>query len=135
MSRNKFILLIIFFAGLYYLLPDDGIYRVIKVNTVAVLPYIMLGIIIYLFITINFLKRAWKKLDSELSDENTVNYAKIMNISFDVVRMLGAPNLTSLYNKVNFSASVTMNSKRLLYEAMRRKRLDVAPPGQAAKAR
>lgn len=134
MSRNKFILLIIILAGLYYFLPDEGIYRVIKVNAVAVLPYILVCLIIYLVITINFLKRAWKKLDSRLTDENVVNFSKIMNISFDVVRMLGESNLIALYNKVNFASSVSMNSKRLLYEAMRRKRLDVAPPGQADNA-
>ena len=133
MSRNKFILLVIILAGLYYFLPDDGIYHIIKVNTVALLPYILLCLIVYLVITINLLKRAWKKLDTQLTEEHVVNFSKLMNISFDVVRMLGESNLIALYNKVNFSTSVSANSKRLLYEAMRRKRLDVAPPGQSAK--
>ncbi|MBR0599349.1 hypothetical protein [Sinanaerobacter chloroacetimidivorans] len=132
MSRNKFILLVIILAGLYYFSPDDGLSRMIKVNAVAVLPYILIGLILYLAITIHLLKRAWKKLDSELTDENVVSFSKMMNISFDVVRMLGGSNLLSLYNKVNFADSVSVNSKKLLYEAMRRKRLDVAPPGQRA---
>lgn len=128
MSRNKFILLVIIFIGLYYFLPDEGGYHVFKVNAVAVLPYILLFLIIYLFITITLLKRAWKRLDSAPTDDNVIRFSKLMNISFDVVRMLGGPNLIELYNKVNFSASVSKNSKRLLYEAMRRKRLDVSPP-------
>lgn len=132
MSRNKFILLIIFFAGLYFLLPDDGIYHRIKINAVAVLPYIMIGIIIYLFITMAFLKKAWRKLDEQTNDQNAADFAKIMNITFDVVRILGGANLTALYNKVNFSPSVSLHSKQLLYDAMRRKRLDVALPGQTA---
>ena len=49
------------------------------------------------------LKRAWKKLDAQISDENVINFAKIMNISFDVKRMLGTNNLIDLYRKVNFS--------------------------------
>lgn len=132
MSRNKFILLIIFLAGLYFLLPDDGIYHKIKINTVAALPYIMIGVIIYLIITIAFLKKAWRKLDEQTNDQNASDFAKIMNITFDVVRILGGENLIALYNKANFSPSVSLHSKQLLYNAMRRKRLDVALPGQAA---
>lgn len=132
MSRNKFILLIIFLAVLYFLLPDDGIYHKIKVNTVAVLPYIMICVIIYLFITIAVLKKAWRRLDGQTNDQNASDFAKIMNITFDVVRILGGENLIALYNKVNFSSSVSLHSKQLLYDAMRRKRLDVALPGQAA---
>jgi len=128
MSRNKFILIIIILAGLYFILPDGGIYHVIKINTVAVLPYILVCLIIYLVFTINLLKHAWKKLDSQLTDENVINFSKLLNISFDVVRILGAGNLIALYNKVNFSTKVSPNSKQLLYEAMRRKRLDVALP-------
>lgn len=128
MSRNKFILLVAILIGLYYFLPNDGVYHSLKVNVVAILPYFMLALIIYLFITITLLKRAWRRLDSQLTDDNVISFSKLMNISFDVVRMLGGPNLTELYNKVNFASSVSKNSKRLLYEAMRRKRLDVAPP-------
>jgi hypothetical protein len=135
MSRNKFILLAVIFVGVYYALPNEGVFRAVKVNAIAVLPYLMLCLIIYLFTTITLLKRAWKRLDGELSDENTVRFAKIMNVSFDVVRMLGEPNLIALYNKVNLSKSVSSHSKQLLYAAMRRKRLDVAPPGQTSKGR
>ncbi|NLD18759.1 MAG: hypothetical protein GX663_00720 [Clostridiales bacterium] len=130
MSRNKVILVIALLVALYFMLPNDGIFHVIKVNAKAILPYILLGIIIYLVITINVLKKAWKKLDANINDENTVSFAKIMNISFDVKRMLGSNNLLDLYQKVNFSTRVSMKSKRLLFEAMRRKRLDVPTPGK-----
>lgn len=130
MSRNKAILLIVLLVVLYLLLPNEGIYHVIKINVIAILPYLMLGIIIYLVITINVLKRAWKKVDANVNDENVINFAKIMNISFDVKRMLGSANLIDLYRKVNFSPNASMKAKELLYKAMRKKRLDVPPPGK-----
>ncbi|MDO4546182.1 MAG: hypothetical protein Q4C25_08490 [Bacillota bacterium] len=132
MSRNKVILLIILLVGLYLLLPNEGIYHTIKANVIAILPYIMLAIIIYLVITINVLKRAWKKLDANINDDNIISFAKIMNISFDVKRMLGPTNLIDLYRKVNFSPNASMKAKELLYKAMRKKRLDVPPPGKSA---
>ena len=61
------------------------------------------------------LKRAWKKLDAQISDENVINFAKIMNISFDVKRMLGTNNLIDLYRKVNFSKNASLHAKELLY--------------------
>jgi hypothetical protein len=131
MSRNKFILLFVILAALYYTLPNTGVYHTIKVNTVASLPYLMLCFIAYLLITITLLKRAWKRLDNQPTDEHTVAFAKIMNLSFDVVRILGEPNLIALYNKINFTKSVSTHAKQLLYTALRRKRLDVSPPGQA----
>ena len=133
MSRNKFILIAIILAMLYYFLPDTGIYHTAKTNTIIILPYFLVCMIFYLIITINLLKRAWKKLDAKLVDENVINFSKIMNISFDVVRMLGQANLVALYNKVNFAESVSIHSKNLMYEAMRRKRLDVILPGQGFK--
>lgn len=132
MSRNKFILILALLVMAYVLTPSDGVWYIVKLNVVRALPYILVFIIIYLIITINVLKRRWKKLDSELTDENVINFAKMMNISFDVKRMLGPSNLIDLYNKVNFSPKVTLHAKQLLYEAMRRKRLDVPVPGEGA---
>ncbi|MCI9598254.1 MAG: hypothetical protein HFE75_13340 [Firmicutes bacterium] len=132
MSRNKWILLMIVLAGVYFALPNEGVYRIIKMNARMVLPYIMITVIIYLIFTINLLKRAWRKVDAHVNDENTVNFAKLMNITFDVKRMLGPTHLINLYNKINFSSHVSPRSKELLYDAMRRKRLDVPPPGQGA---
>lgn len=130
MSRNKLILLIFLLAIVYIVLPNDGMYGIVKANFRAILPYLMIGIIIYLVITINILKRAWKKLDANINDDNVISFAKIMNITFDVKRMLGPSNLIDLYGKVNFSTRASMKAKQLLYEAMRRKRLDVPPPGK-----
>lgn len=130
MSRNKFVLLIILLCAAYFMLPDEGIYGTIKVNFRAILPYVMIGIIIYLIISINVLKRAWRKLDADINDENVTNFAKMLNISFDVKRMLGPGNLMDLYAKVNNSTHASIRAKELLYEALRRKRLDVPPPGK-----
>lgn len=132
MSRNKLILLILLLAVIYFIMPNEGIYGVIKINFRNLLPYIMIGIIIYLIITINVLKRAWKKLDQNVNDDNVINFVKIMNITFDVKRMLGPANLIDLYNKVNFSKRVSMRAKQLMYEAIRRKRLDVPRPGEGS---
>ena len=116
----------------YMVMPDSGIYGAVKANIAAALPFTMMGVIIYVVITISALKRAWKKLDAVPNDENTVNFAKIMNISFDVKRMLGPGNLSDLYRKISFSPDVSLKAKELLYQAMRRKRLDVPPPVQGA---
>ena len=45
MSRNKLILLILLLAIIYFIMPNDGIYGVIKLNFRNLLPYIMIGII------------------------------------------------------------------------------------------
>ena len=128
MSRNKFILLFGAFILLYFALPSDGIGSVIKANMIAVAPYIMVFVIIYLVITIYMLNRSLKKMDAELGDETVINTAKIMNVTFDVKRMMGPANLQALYNRVNVSCEVSLHAKRLFYESLRRKRLDVPPP-------
>ena len=130
MSRNKFILLFAILFIIYLVMPSEGIYGSIKANVVLALPFLMMGVIIYLFITVIAMKRAWKRRDNNVIDDNVIAFAKIMNISFDVKRMMGVNNLLDLYAKVNFSRHVSMKAKELLYQAMRRKRLDVPPPGQ-----
>lgn len=130
MSRNKTVLLITLLIMLYIMTPNDGVFQIIKANLITALPFVMIGVIIYLVITINVLKRAWKKLDNFVCDDNVIDFAKIMNITFDVKRMLGPSNLIDLYTKVNFSRHASMKAKQLLFEAMRKKRLDVPPPGE-----
>lgn len=132
MSRNKFILILCVLVMAYVLTPATGTWYIVKHNILLGLPYVMIFVIIYLVITINVLKRRWRKLDSELNDENVINFTKMMNITFDVKRMLGPTNMIDLYNKVNFSGRVSMHAKQLLYEAMRRKRLDVPVPGSGS---
>ena len=53
----------------------------------------------------------WEE-DSSLTDENVMEFAKMMNITFDVKRMLGPSNLIDLYNKVNFSTRVSLHAKQ-----------------------
>ena len=132
MSRNKVILILCILAMAYVLTPTTGNWYIIKHNVLMALPYVMILVIIYLIITINVLKRYWKKLDANMTDENVINFAKMMNITFDVKRMLKPSNLIDLYNKVNFSTQISLHAKELLYEAMRRKRLDVPLPGEGS---
>lgn len=132
MSRNKVVLFLMAVAVAWLMTPRDGIFMIIKANIINALPYVMILVIIYLFITITVLKKKWRKLDQELSDENVIDFAKMMNVTFDVKRMLGVPNLIDLYNKVNFSRFVSLHAKEILYKAMRRKRLDVPVPGAGA---
>jgi|GEM_PF-1227740 len=132
MSRNKFILILALLVMAYLLTPTEGVWYIVKHNVILALPYVLIFVIVYLIITINVLKRRWRKVDEDLTDENVIDFAKMMNISFDVKRMLGPTNLIDLYNKVNFSPKISMHAKQLLYEAMRRKRLDVPVPGEGA---
>ena len=71
----------------------------------------MMGVIIYLFITVIVMKRAWKKLDNNVIDDNVIAFAKIMNISFDVKRMMGVNNLLDLYTKATFSRHASMKAQ------------------------
>ena len=121
MSRNKFILLFAILVIIYLVMPSEGIYGSIKANVILALPFLT---------TVIVMRRAWRKLDNNVIDDNVIAFAKIMNISFDVKRMMGVNNLLDLYTKVNFSRHASMKAKELLYQAMRRKRLDVPPPGQ-----
>ena len=132
MSRNKAILIIFMLVMAYIFTPSDGVWYIVKHNVLMALPYVLVFVIIYLIVTINVLKRRWRALDMNLSDEKVIDFAKMMNISFDVKRMLGPTNLIDLYNKVNFSPRVSLHAKQILYEAMRRKRLDVPVPGEGA---
>lgn len=119
MSRNKFILLFAILVIIYLVMPSEGIYGSIKANVILALPFLMIGVIIYLFTTVIVMRRAWRKLDNNVIDDNVIAFAKIMNISFDVKRMMGVNNLLDLYTKVNFSRHASMKAKELLYQAMR----------------
>ena len=97
MSRNKFILLFAILVIIYLVMPSEGIYGSIKANVILALPFLMIGVIIYLFTTVIVMRRAWRKLDNNVIDDNVIAFAKIMNISFDVKRMMGVNNLLDLY--------------------------------------
>ena len=112
MSRNKVILILAVLAMAYVLTPATGTWYIVKHNIIMALPYVLLLVIIYLVVTINMLKHRWKKPDSSLTDENVMEFAKMINITFDVKRMLGSSNLIDLYNKVNFSTRVSLHAKQ-----------------------
>ena len=64
MSRNKFILLFAILVIIYLVMPSEGIYGSIKANVILALPFLMIGVIIYLFTTVIVMRRAWRKLDN-----------------------------------------------------------------------
>ncbi|MEG0829573.1 MAG: hypothetical protein RSD88_03180 [Anaerovoracaceae bacterium] len=128
MSRNKIVLLVCALVVIYLLLPSEGAGGIIKANMLAILPYVVLLLIIYLVITINVLKWGMQKLSRDITDEQVVYVAKVMRITFDVKRIMGSANLIELYKRVNFSRFVSFHSKELLYNAIRRKKVDVPPP-------
>ena len=111
MSRNKFILLFAILIIIYLVMPSEGIYGSIKANVILALPFLMIGVIIYLFTTVIVMRRAWRKLDNNVIDDNVIAFAKIMNISFDVKRMMGVNNLLDLYTKVKFFAACIHESE------------------------
>ena len=130
MSRNKTVLLIAALVILYVVLPEHGTGGLIKAYMITVAPYILLFVILYLIITINILKRGLNCLQSDICTDNALAVARMLRITFDVKRIMGAGNLIELYKRVNFSTSVSMEAKESLYNAMKRKRLDVPPPSQ-----
>jgi len=133
MSRNKVILLIAVLVMVYMVLPNDGVYGIIKMNMIAIAPYIMIGIIVYLLITINLLKRRLYQLSNEISEENTVRVTRLLRMSFDVKRMVGTVNLVNVYKRVNTSRYVSIAAKNDMYEVLRRKRIDVPLPSGGKK--
>lgn len=130
MSRNKVIIFIIVCVIAWFAIPDAGSGAAIKANVLNLLPYILIGVIIYLIITINMLKKRWRDVSEDPSDVKVQEFAKMLNITFDVKRMLGSENLVALYKEINISKKPSMKSKKLLYEAYKKKRLDVPPPSQ-----
>ena len=131
MSRNKTILLIIIAAIVFVLIPGtpQGLYA--KELMVRLTTYLLVFMVIYLAITINLLKRSFKRLFASADDENTLRAAKLLRISFDVKRSFGVGTLKSLFNHVNSSKNVSMAAKEELYDAIKRKRVDIPPPAMA----
>lgn len=133
MSRNKTILLIIIAAIVFVLLPKtpQGLYY--KEMMIRITTYLLVFILIYLIITVNLLKRSFKRLFADANDENTLRAAKLLRISFDVKRTFGVGTLKALFTHVNASRNVSMSSKEELYDAIRRKRVEIPPPAMAKK--
>lgn len=133
MSRNKIILLVGALILIYISLPSEGIYLKIKMIMLTVAPYIMIGIIIYLIITIQILKKSLYKLSQNVSDENIYSVVKLLKISFDVKRMVGTVNLINMYNLSNKNKNVSYEAKNAFYEALRKKHIEIAPPSGVPK--
>ena len=111
MSRNKFILLFAILVIIYLVMPSEGIYGSIKANVILALPFLMIGVIIYLFTTVIVMRRAWRKLDNNVIDDNVIAFAKIMNLSFYVKRMMGVHTILDFYTTANFSRTTSFKAK------------------------
>lgn len=134
MSRNKVVLLVAFLLIIYFALPSTGTGGLIKAYMVAIAPYVLIFIVVWLFVTINLLRKAMTRLANDITDRNTLAVAKLMRMTFDVKRFMGEQNIIGLYKQVNFSRYVSLASKTALYEALRRKRIDVPPPSTGKSA-
>lgn len=128
MSRNKTIVLIICLVIIWWALPETGTAGIIRYNMLAIAPYLAILLIGYLFVTINMVRKALYRLNDDMTSENVLLLAARMGRTFDVKRMIGPENLTNIYQKVNFSKKVSPAAKKALYEALKRKKLDVPPP-------
>lgn len=133
MSRNKAILLIGIAAIVFVLIPKtpEGLYA--KEMMVRITTYLLIFMLIYLIIMVNLLKRSFKKLFAEANDENTTRAAKLLRITFDVKRIFGVGTLKALFTHVNASKNVSIGAKEELYDAIRRKRVEIPPPAMAKK--
>lgn len=133
MSRNKAILLIGIAAIVFVLIPKtpEGLYA--KEMMVRITTYLLIFMLIYLIITVNLLKRSFKRLFADANDENAARATKLLNITFDVKRTFGVGTLKALFTHVNASKNVSMAAKEDLYDAIRRKKVDIPPPAMAKK--
>lgn len=128
MSRNKALLLILLIAAIFFLLPDTPEGRYAKELMIRLASYLLVVILVYLIITINVLKRAFRRVFDEANDENTLRAAKMLRITFDVKRCFGAGTLKAVYAHANESRNVGLPAKTALYEAIRRKRVEIPLP-------
>lgn len=128
MSRNKAVLLGIIAIIVYFAIPDTPAGINAKAIMIRLLSYFMIFIIVYLVITLNMLKKAMMKLAADVTDEHVTMVVKRLRMTFDVKRMFGAETFKSLYNQVNRSKKVSTKSKQDMYEALKRKRIDVPLP-------
>lgn len=135
MSRNKTILLLIILGTTFVLIPGtpQGLY--IKELMIQLTTYVLVFMLVYLAITINLLKRSFKRLFENPDDENTLRAAKLLRVSFDIKRSFGVGTLKSLFNHVNASKNVSMEAKEELYNAIKRKRVDIPPPAMAKRSK
>ncbi len=128
MSRNKAVLLILLWIGAFFVIPSTPNGLVAKELMVRISAYLLMGILVYLVITLTKLRRCLKRLMNNVEESEVHRAAWLLRITFDVKRALGAGTLRMVYDRVNKSKHVSLEAKNKLYEAMRRKRVDVPPP-------
>ncbi|WP_027398799.1 hypothetical protein [Anaerovorax odorimutans] len=130
MSRNKSVLLILIAVIVYLLLPNTptGIYG--KTIILRIAAFTLFFMLIYSVITLNILKKALNRLIENITDENVSSAVNLLRITFDVKRMFGSETLKSIYNQVNHSKNITSKSKQDMYEAIRRKKIDIPLPAK-----
>ncbi len=128
MRRNRTILMLLLLILLFFLLPKEGTGYYIRLYLRNLLPYIVIGVIIYLAIMIRKLRKCFYKAEHEPSDESVTELARNLNKSFDVKRIFGKDYITASYRTINDSAHVSIKAKQELYEAIKRKKLDIPLP-------
>ena len=82
----------------------------------------------------DLLRKTLKKLLTEMKEEQVLKAAKLLRITFDVKRAFGAGTLKSVFEKVNKSREISLEAKNQLYEAIRRKRVDIPPPAMGKRS-
>lgn len=128
MSRNKAVLLILITFIVYWLLPNTSAGIQGKVLILQIAALALFFMLIYAIITLNLLKKALKKLSENVSDENVAAVVKLLRMSYDVKRMFGVETLKALYIQVNRSKNLRTESKEMMYDALKRKKIEIPPP-------
>lgn len=128
MSRNKLILLIAVLALGLYLIPDSatGLYAKDLLKTIG--AYVLLFMIVWLAISLRFLKRSLSACMTEPNNENVKKAIKWLRLSFDVKRTIGDENMKNFYGIVNKSKKVNIDFKNQLHDILIRKSIKVPLP-------
>lgn len=134
MSRNKSLLLAALWFAAFFLIPSTPDGLVAKEMMIRITTYLLIGLVIYLAITLHLLRKTLKKLLAEMKEEQVLKAAKLLRITFDVKRAFGAGTLKSVFEKVNKSRDISLDAKNQLYEAIRRKRVDIPPPAMGKRS-
>lgn len=128
MSRNKSLLLAGLWFAAFFLVPSTSDGLAVKEMMIRMTAYLLIGLVVYLAITLHLLRKTLKKLLAEMREEQVLKAAKLLRITFDVKRALGAGTLRSVFERVNKSRDISLEAKNQLYDAIRRKKVDIPPP-------
>ncbi len=128
MSRNKLILLIALLALGLYMIPNNGNGLYIKELVRRLGSYILLAMIIWLSISLRFLKKSLNECISSPNNDTASKALKWLKLSFDVKRTMGDENMKNFYNTVNKSKKVDIELKNKLHDILIRKSIKVPLP-------